>query len=99
MWYVYVLESLKRKGQWYIGCSKDLRNRFEKHNNGQVKSTKNFTPFKLIYYEACLNNQDAYKREKYLKSGYGRRWLKKRLNIYLESGITTTSARKVAGSY
>src|SRR3989344_4373531 len=37
----------------------------------------------LIYYEACINQQDAYKREKYLKSGYGKRYIRGRLKRFL----------------
>jgi len=81
MWYTYVLESFKNKS-WYIGCTNDLKSRFNEHNRGKSESTRTSVPFKLIYYEACLDRKDAFKREKYLKSGYGRRWLKKRLKFY-----------------
>jgi putative endonuclease len=79
MWYVYLLESKKNKS-WYIGCTNDLKERFEEHNTGKSKYTKDFMPWMLIYYEAGLNKKDAFKREVYLKSGYGRRYLKKRIN-------------------
>jgi len=82
MWYVYVLYSLK-DGGFYIGCTNDLRKRIKEHNIGKVESTKNRRPLKLIYYEACLNRIDAFKREKYLKNGYGRRTLKRRLKYGL----------------
>lgn len=84
MWYVYILQSLKDKN-FYTGCTDDLKGRFKEHNNGKVKSTKDRMPFHLIYYEACINKIDAFKREKYLKSGYGKRWLKNRLRIYFEN--------------
>jgi putative endonuclease len=81
MFYVYVLRSLNDRGL-YIGCTKDLKARIKAHNTGQVESTKNRLPMKLIYYEACLNQRDAFHREKYLKTTYGRHYLKNRLKEY-----------------
>ena len=66
----------------YVGFTTDLKNRFKQHNAGKVKSTKNRTPFKLIYYEVCLSKEDALRREKYLKTTYGKRYLKNRLRNY-----------------
>jgi len=68
---------------FYTGSTKDLRKRFANHNTGKVISTKNRRPFKLIYYESCINEQDARAREKYLKSGMGKRYLKNRLKRFL----------------
>ena len=82
MYYVYVLLSLKDKKK-YVGYTKNLKLRFEQHRKGLVNSTKNRKPLKLIYYEACLNQQDATHREKYLKSYYGKMYIKKRLKSYL----------------
>jgi len=82
MFYTYVLQSQK-DGKWYTGSTNDLRKRFNQHNKGKVSSTKNRGPFVLIYYEACLNEQDACFREKYLKSGMGKRYLKNRLKRFL----------------
>ena len=81
MFYVYILISKKDNG-FYIGCTKDLKIRIREHNAGHVKSTKNRLPMELIYYEACLNQSDAFYREKYLKTTYGRRYLKNRLKRY-----------------
>lgn len=67
----------------YTGCTKDLRKRFSEHDNGKVASTKGRGPFDLIYYEASLNVEDAFAREKYLKSGMGKRYLKNRLKRFL----------------
>ncbi|MDR9488702.1 GIY-YIG nuclease family protein, partial [Salibacter sp.] len=67
----YVLKSLK-DGEHYTGYTKDLPSRFQAHNEGKVFSTKHRRPFELIYYEACLDKDDAIKREKYLKTHYGR---------------------------
>lgn len=79
--YIYVLESLKDKKR-YIGYTTNLRKRLEEHNSGKNFSTKPRIPFKLIYYEACLNQEDAKRREKYFKVTGGRRFLAKRLKCY-----------------
>ncbi|MFC1750351.1 GIY-YIG nuclease family protein [Pseudomonadota bacterium] len=77
-YYTYVLLS-KFDGKLYIGWSNDLVGRVEKHNQGKVLVTKDRRPLKLVYYEACLSRQAAIKREKSLKSGFGRAYLKRRL--------------------
>ena len=82
MYYTYVLQSMKDK-DFYVGFTKNLKLRFEQHNKELVESTKDRTPFELIYYEACFNQNDATKREKYLKSYHGRMFLKRRLKSYL----------------
>jgi len=66
MYYTYVLQSERDNG-FYIGFTKDLKLRFEQHTKGLIDSTKNRGPLKLIYYEACLSQEDATKREKYLR--------------------------------
>ncbi len=81
MFYTYVLKS-KKDGLHYTGFTKNLKLRFEQHNKGQVESTKHRQPLDLIYYEACLNQEDATRREKYLKTHYGKMYLKKRLKSY-----------------
>ena len=82
MFYVYVLKS-KKDGNNYTGYTKNLKLRFESHAKGEVPSTKERRPLELIYYEASLNQQDATHREKYLKTYYGKMFLKKRLKSYL----------------
>ena len=82
MYYTYVLFS-KKDGNFYTGFTQDLKQRFEQHNKGQVESTKDRIPFELIYYEACLNKNDATHREKYLKTYHGKAYIKKRLKSYL----------------
>lgn len=82
MYYTYVLQSLE-DGKFYTGFTRDLKLRFEQHNKGIVESTKNRKPLRLIYYEACLNQGDATKREKYLKTYHGKMFLKGRLKSYL----------------
>ena len=78
MYYTYFLKS-SLKNYFYTGCCKDLKGRFSDHNEGKVRSTKPYRPFVLVYYEACLNKEDAYKREKYLKTRLGKNYFKKRL--------------------
>ena len=80
--YVYVLQSMNDMN-FYTGYTKDLKLRFEQHNKGLVESTKDRRPFKLIYYEACLNQDDATRREKYLNSYHGKMCLYIRLKSYL----------------
>ena len=80
MFYTYVLKSPKDK-KLYIGFSENLKQRILEHNKGLVQATKNRRPLELIYYEACLNKQVAIKREKYFKTGFGRRFLKNRLKL------------------
>ncbi|MFA6047453.1 MAG: GIY-YIG nuclease family protein [Parcubacteria group bacterium] len=80
-YYTYILESLKNS-ELYIGYTTDLKRRFEEHNSGISQSTKRYMPWKLIYYEAVLNENDAKRREKYFKTSHGRRLLKRRLKEY-----------------
>jgi putative endonuclease len=83
MYYVYVLQS-EVDTQLYVGHTSDLRNRLELHQPGRVESTRKRRPLKLIYYEACLCREDALRREKYLKTAYGKRYLKSRLQGYFD---------------
>lgn len=82
MYYTYVLPSLRDKN-FYTGFTNNLKLRFEQHNKGRVESTEDRRPFELIYYEACLDQKDAIKREKYLKTYQGKMFLKRRLKSYL----------------
>jgi len=84
MHYVYVLLS-RKDGKFYTGSTGDLKNRLALHNQGQVPSTKGRQSFKLIYYEASLDKEDAFQREKYLKSGMGKRFLRNRLKNYFNN--------------
>jgi putative endonuclease len=81
-YYVYVLQSLRDKN-FYVGYTVNLLNRIEQHNTGKVFSTKHRVPFVLVYWEGCLNQKDATKREKYLKTAWGKRYIKNRLQYYL----------------
>jgi putative endonuclease len=77
-YYTYVLKS-SIDSNLYIGWTDDLKSRIAKHNNGLVESTKNRRPLNLVYYEACSQKQKAIAREKYFKTGFGRRFLKDRI--------------------
>jgi putative endonuclease len=81
MYYVYILLS-EKDGHRYIGYTADLKNRRMEHDAGRVKSTRDRRPLKLIYYEACVNQQDATHREKYLKGPWGYKYLNKRLKFF-----------------
>ena len=83
MFYTYVLMSEKNK-EFYTGFTENLKVRIKEHESGSVKSTRNRRPLKLIYYEACLNEKDAINREKYLKTGFGRRFLRNRIETFLD---------------
>ena len=78
MFYVYVLFS-EKDGNFYVGYTANLKNRVLKHNSGEVQSTKWRRPLLLVYYEASINKSDALHREKYLKTSYGKRYIKNRL--------------------
>lgn len=82
MFYTYVLRS-KKNGTMYTGFTKDLRKRFVEHAKNKVASTKGRGPFMIIYYEACMDINDAVARERYLKTGMGKRYLKNRLKRFL----------------
>jgi len=82
--YTYVLLSEKDNG-FYVGSTANLRNRFNLHASGNVKSTKNRLPVTLIFYEAYLNKYDAIRREDYLKSSKGKITLRNMLKEYIRS--------------
>ena len=81
-YYVYVLQS-EKDHKFYIGLACDIKKRLEEHNSGKVSTTRNRRPLKLVYWEGCLNQQDATHREKYLKTYHGKMFIKNRLKSYL----------------
>ena len=81
MYYVYLLHSGKDQGL-YIGFSSNLSERLKYHNAGKSRSTASRRPLRLIYYEAYCVEEDAQGRERFLKSGAGRRFLDKQLQHY-----------------
>jgi len=86
MYHVYILQSQKDKSL-YIGFTENHPDkRLEEHNKGKVPSSKDKRPLKLIYYESYLNKKDALSREKFLKGGSGRKYIKKQLkNFFYEN--------------
>jgi putative endonuclease len=91
-YYVYVLQS-EKDCKFYIGYASDIKKRLEEHNSGKVSTTRNRRPLKLVYWEGCLNQQDAASREKYLKTTWGKRYIKSRLQEY----ITKATPDRMAG--
>ena len=84
IFYTYVLRS-ERDGNFYTGYTSDLENRIKKHNSGQIEAARMRKPFELIYFEACSDEKDAIRREKYLKTSWGKRYIKSRLRNFLAS--------------
>ena len=91
MYFVYILQSLK-DNKLYTGYTSNVKRRFEDHNKGLISITKYRRPFKLIYLEGYLNQQDATSREKFFKTGWGRTHLKRVLKKYwaISSGVYPT---------
>ena len=84
MYYIYLLISNK-DGDQYTGLTETVDQRLKDHNSGKVVSTKNRRPLELIYFEAYLDKRDAEGRERFLKSGSGKRFLRKQLKHYFEN--------------
>jgi putative endonuclease len=76
--FVYVLKS-KKDGVLYIGSGKNVAERVRRHNSGDYRYTKGHRPWVSIYEEPCLTRSEAVKRERFLKSGVGRKFLKEKL--------------------
>ncbi len=77
-YFTYVLRS-KSDNKLYVGWTNNLKIRLKKHNAGKVISTKNRLPLSLVYFEACTSKEKAIKREKQLKTGFGRKYIKSRI--------------------
>ena len=86
VYYVYVLRSLRDK-KFYTGFTSDLRKRIREHFSGESFATKSRLPLELVYYEAHKNNKDAFSRERFLKTGWGRNYLNRVLHNYLKNDI------------
>lgn len=74
MYYVYILHS-KKDQKLYTGCTNDIKRRIQLHETGKVEATKNRRPLHLVFYEVFLNKHDAFMREQWLKTGWGRNHL------------------------
>ena len=79
MKYVYILQSIHDPTRHYTGITDDVVARITKHNNGDVKHTSKFRPWRLETYTAFTDNTKAITFERYLKSGSGRAFARKRL--------------------
>ena len=79
MTYVYILQSLADPERHYTGVTADLRSRLRKHNAGEVLHTSKYAPWMIVTYVAFQDKKRAMAFEKYLKSGSGRAFAKKRL--------------------
>lgn len=79
MYYVYIL--LFNNSQIYTGYTEDLKRRAKEHINGKVLSTAKRRPLRLIHYEAYLLKEDAKRRERFLKTSAGKKFLKQQLSV------------------
>lgn len=73
-YFVYILKCAD--GKLYTGCTENLKERLERHNNGYVPATENLRPVELVTHVVFNNKYKAFKFEKYLKSGSGRAFFK-----------------------
>jgi putative endonuclease len=83
-YFIYILQS-KLDKNFYTGFTSNLKNRFKEHNSGRVESTKSRRPFNLVYFEGCLSKKDAMMRELYLKTAWGKRYIKNRIKNHLNN--------------
>lgn len=90
MFYTYILQSNKNS-QLYVGYTSDLKRKIREHNQGLNFSTKKYMPWEIIYYEACIEESDAKRREKYLKTTQGNRLIKRRLKDFLYKSKNLTN--------
>ena len=78
MYTIYGIRS-KVDGRIYVGFTEDIERRIKEHNSGKTTSTKGYRPWELIYYENCEERLEARNREKYLKSGIGKEFIKTKI--------------------
>ncbi len=94
MYYVYILQS-EKDNKLYTGYTSNLKQRIKMHFSSEVESTKTRLPLKLIYYEAYTEKEDAQGREKFLKSGSGKRFIRKQLSHYFARNSQVVSSTQV----
>ncbi|MCA9324806.1 GIY-YIG nuclease family protein [Candidatus Saccharibacteria bacterium] len=75
MYTVYAISSINRN-YIYVGLTNDFNRRFNEHNRGKEKTTRPYAPFTVLYRETAVTRPRARVREKYLKSGIGKEFLK-----------------------
>lgn len=78
MYFVYVLKS-EIDNKLYYGLTTNLEKRLAEHNAGKVRSTKPRRPFKIVYYEKVESLMEARNKERYFKSGFGRKYIVNRI--------------------
>ena len=76
-YYVYILQSISYQERYYIGCTRDLKERIKKHNEGGSPHTSKYTPWKITTAISFSEKHKAFAFEKYLKSHSGRAFAKK----------------------
>ena len=86
MYHLYIIKSVNI-GRLYVGYTEDLTDRLRKHNAGSVKSTKAYKPYKIIYTESFPDKTSARKRELFLKSGQGRKWIKENIDKWRDGRV------------
>ena len=84
MYYTYTIYD-KIDKKFYIGFTRNLQSRIKEHLRGNSNTTKKYKSLELVYYEVCVSKLDAEKRERQLKTGFGRGYLKKRIENYLKN--------------
>lgn len=94
MHYVYVLHSASDNGL-YIGYSTDLRRRLTEHQMGAARATSHRGPWRLIYYEAYVEEADARGREEFLKSGAGRRLFQRQSRHYFAKHLLRKAGNRI----
>lgn len=80
-YFTYIIQSIQHN-DLYVGYTADLKERLKRHNSGLNISTKSHRPWRIVHYEAYRNDEDAKRREKYLKTSQGSRLLKRMLKEY-----------------
>ena len=79
MKYVYLLQSINHPDQTYVGLANNLQARLKVHNSGGSLHTAKYKPWRLIAYLAFSDEAKAVAFERYMKTGSGRAFAKKRL--------------------
>jgi len=88
MFYTYILrctDTKRKRRKFYVGATENLEKRIINHKSKSIKTTKSFDKIELVYYEVCFNKTDAIRRELKLKTGFGRGYIKRRIESYLKS--------------
>jgi putative endonuclease len=87
MYYVYILKSLK-DGSYYVGSTRDIEERLQRHNQGRSKYTKNKRPWELIYSEAHSDRSSALKREQEIKQHKRSTYIEQLVSYYGSNSTT-----------